>query len=362
MPRKERVLRDKNPPDFSRGGTRGYPIWYRVRMIELQKIGAEIPEVLERSLRRWKNKRLEPFEMTGNKSTKGMNGHHRFLLAYFKKFYPQASCNECAVFVAIHSDDRAVFTASEVSSALIDMDMTMKRASTTAYQAFTPANIERHRRYWTYPSPAGIVDVPRRRLIDIDECAIELQDANENYGHAVRGMRVRKIGNYGRGAIKLTLILAIEPGDPELAPGSEGSIDNPRLWYRLSPDRATGIENYVDFLNLELMDYFGPNEKRRTLLHDNLSSHKANEVVDAVFDRGHQVICRVPYRPHEAPIEYAIDQFAEEVRDRWNVIKNDRDLNDECLKILEAKSGMGGFDKLFRDCGYHFDASDYSCD
>ncbi|KAL7518086.1 hypothetical protein ACHAWF_000174 [Thalassiosira exigua] len=198
MSRKERVLRDKNPPDPSRGGTRRYPTWYRVRMIELQKIGAEIPKVLERSLRRWKNKRLEPFEMTGNKSTKGMNGHHRFLLAYFKKFYPQASCNECAVFVAIHSDDRAVFTASEISSALIDMGMTMKRVSTTAYQAFTPANIE-----------PGIADVPRRRLIDIDECAIELQDANENYGHAVRGMRVRKIGYYGRGLVYRLILYAM---------------------------------------------------------------------------------------------------------------------------------------------------------
>ncbi|KAL7546345.1 hypothetical protein ACHAWF_009691 [Thalassiosira exigua] len=235
------------------------------------------------------------------------------------------------------------------------MGMTRKKASTTAYQAFTPENIVKHHRFWTYPAPAGIRGVPRRRLIDIDECAVELQDASLNYGHAVRGLRVRKIGNYGRGQVKFTLILAIEAGDPDLLPHEEGSIENPRLWYRLSTDCATGIDNYVNFLNHYLMDDFWANEKYRTLLHDNLSSHKSEEVVDAVFERGHQVICRVPYRPHEAPIEFAIEQFASEVRDRWEVIKNDKDLNRECRNILDSKSGMKGFNQLFIDCGYNFD-------
>ncbi|KAL7554355.1 hypothetical protein ACHAWF_017797 [Thalassiosira exigua] len=235
------------------------------------------------------------------------------------------------------------------------MGMTRKKASTTAYQAFTPDNVKLHHRFRTYPAPAGICGVQRRRLIDVDECSVELKYCNLNYGHAVRGLRVRKISNYGRGKIKFILILAIEPGDSELPEGSEGSVENPRLWYRLSTDRATGIENYVDFLKYNLMDDFRNDEKSRTLLHDNLSSHKAKEVINTVFDRGHQVICRVPYRPHEGPIEWAIEQFASALRKRWKVIKDDKDLNKQAHNILQAKSGMGNFDGLFRGCGYNYD-------
>ena len=92
-------------------------------------------------------------------------------------------------------------------------------------------------------------------------------------------MRVRKIGNYGRGKAKITLILAIEPGDPDLRACKKGSVQNPRMWYRLSTDAGTSTKNYVDFLNLDLMDYFKSTEKQRTILHDNLSSHKSDEVV-----------------------------------------------------------------------------------
>ena len=91
------------------------------------------------------------------------------------------------------------------------------------------------------------------------------------------------------------------------------------------------------------------------MLHDNLSSHKADEVVDAIYGRGHQVICRVPYRPNEAPIEFAIEQFAKEVRNLWEVITDDRTLNEQCHNILDAKSGMKNFNQLFIDCGYEYD-------
>ena len=53
-------------------------------------------------------------------------------------------------------------------------------------------------------------------MIDVDECALELKGANENYGHAVKNARVRKIGHYGRGKCKITLIMAAEAGDPEI--------------------------------------------------------------------------------------------------------------------------------------------------
>lgn len=361
IPREEGVLRDgaAEAPHPSRGGSRGYPPWYRDRMIMMKKLGQYIPKCFcsDRSIRRWVKKGVIPKEMTGNKAKRGMSGHHRFLLALFKKVYPHATNNQCAVFIACHSHDNAVFTKRVISEALKDMGMTRKRASTTAYQAFTPENLELHHRFWHFSFPAGIQGVPRKDLIDVDEMAIELKDANLNYGHAVKGLRVRKIGNYGRGNVKLSLIMAIEAGDPELESHEEGSIDNPRIWGRVSTDAGTSVENYVDFLNLDLMDKFEPNERQRTIMHDNLRSHKADEVVDAIYNRGHRVICRVPYRPHEAPIEFAFDMFACGIRNRWKHIKNEKNLVDECNKLLESKDGLSGFDKLFWDCGYKYNGN-----
>lgn len=87
-------------------------------------------------------------------------------------------------------------------------------------------------------------------------------------------------------------------------------------------------------------------------MHDNLTSHKADEVVDAIYTRGHRVLCRVPYRPNEAPIEWVFDQLACEVRRRWAVIKTEEDLVKQIHNIIESRAGLGGFDDLFKDCGY----------
>ena len=54
--------------------------------------------------------------------------------------------------------------------------------------------------------------------------------------------------------------MANEAGDPGLRAEEEGSTENPRLWYRLSTDAGTSTKNYVDFLNLDLMDHFKSDE------------------------------------------------------------------------------------------------------
>mmetsp|Transcript_21310 Transcript_21310/g.46250 ORF Transcript_21310/g.46250 Transcript_21310/m.46250 type:complete len:251 (+) Transcript_21310:345-1097(+) len=201
-------------PHPRRGGSRGYPHSERIRMLDMWKKGMPVPKDMLSSIRRWA-KRPVPFEMTGGVKSSSMTGHHRFLLAIFKKIYPQASRKECAAFVAVHSVNNQVFTDMDISRALKDMNMTRKKASTTAYQAFTPKNLHLHFRFWTYSFPAGIIGVRRKDLLDVDEMALQLEDANVNYGHAVRNCRVRKIGNYGRGKKKITIIMAIEAGDPD---------------------------------------------------------------------------------------------------------------------------------------------------
>ena len=57
---------------------------------------------------------------------------------------------------------------------------------------------------------------------------------------------------------------------------------------------------------------------RRTLIHDNLTSHKAPEVYEAVRERGHRVVCRPPYRPQDGPVEYVINQVCVKLDKRWS--------------------------------------------
>jgi len=101
------------------------------------------------------------------------------------------------------------------------------------------------------------------------------------------------------------------------------------------------------------MDDFFEDEPQRTIMHDNLSSHKSPEVAEVVYKRGHYVKCQVPYRPHEAPIEWPFVQIGCEVRTRWDVIFNGSNLIDNIHDIIETRAGLRGFDDIFfRRCGY----------
>ena len=65
--------------------------------------------------------------------------------------------------------------------------------------------------------------IPRRQLIDADEFGLHLNAANRRYGSAPIGLKICKPGNYDRGTFKLTFILAVETGDPDIPDG--GDID-----------------------------------------------------------------------------------------------------------------------------------------
>ncbi len=69
------------------------------------------------------------------------------------------------------------------------------------------------------PPPLGIFQVPRRRLIDVDECGVTFERCNRMEGWAVKVLRVHKDGHYHHG-IKITVIFAIKSRDPALPPHS----------------------------------------------------------------------------------------------------------------------------------------------
>ena len=82
----------------------------------------------------------------------------------------------------------------QLSRAEKTLNLTRKKGSTTAYQAFLPINIMKRWRYWNLPYPLGIADVRRDDIIDIDEAGVFLETADRNSGKAFSGVRVSSSG------------------------------------------------------------------------------------------------------------------------------------------------------------------------
>ena len=69
---------------------------------------------------------------------------------------------------------------------------------------------------------------------------------------------------------------------------------------------------------------------------------------EAVYKCGQRAKCRVPYRLHKAPIEWAFDCIDCEVCRRWDDIFNERNFLDNIHDIIETRAGLSGFYGLFR--------------
>jgi transposase len=236
--------------------------------------------------------------------------------------------------------------------ALRKLGYTQKVTSTVAYQAFTQVNLDRRRLFWTRPWPVGIHGIPRRQLIDADEFGLHLNAANRKYGSAPIGLKIRKPGNYDHGTFKLTIILAIETGNPDIPAGDIGSISNPHVWARVTTEPGTSAEAYCIFVEHVLDTYNVAKNPalRRTLIHDNLTSHRAPEVYEAIRERGHCVVCRPPYRPQDGPVEYAINQVCLNLTKRWSEVNDLETMQTVIEEIIDNK--ITGIDETFLHCGY----------
>ena len=143
----------------SRGGSNGFPVTERQLLCNMWLLGLPVPRSRVRSIQRWLKNGVLPLRQTGNRGSSVIRGEHLFLLTVFKKIYPHASRSEGACFVASHSTDGRVLTDAEVTRAMQLLNMTRKKGSTTAYQAFTPADelgsIERPRIWYDVNTERG---------------------------------------------------------------------------------------------------------------------------------------------------------------------------------------------------------------
>jgi len=113
-----------------------------------------------------------------------------------------------------------------ISKRLEELDVMRKRVSTEGYQTQRP-DVQFHVwEFWNCPPPLGVLQVPQRKLIDFDKFGVTLEKCNRTGGWAVKVLRVRTDGHNHHRA-KITVIFAVEPGDPDLAPHIQGSFERP---------------------------------------------------------------------------------------------------------------------------------------
>ena len=234
--------------------------------------------------------------------------------------------------------------------------MTSKRASTEAFQALRPDVLFVEQCFWNHLPPLGVFGVPRYKMLDVDEFGITLERCNRKKGWALTCFRVRKDGHYKVGN-KLTVLLAIEPGDPRLAAGVRGSIENPRRWVRCIQNGGTTINVFRDFCDHICTDIeanpIPQTDDHRVFLWDNLNSHHAAYVTQTVLGRPgpcqFSIVPRPPYMPKYGPIEYKIcDLTSEMMNDKmpdWDVPRMEQAIHQSAARI-------GPFDSTFLHCGY----------
>ena len=75
-------------------------------------------------------------------------------------------------------------------------------------------------------------------LIDISETGFYLKSVFTKYRRSHTTSRVRRLDHYTRKERKVNIFIAVEPGNSNLAPEINGSIDRPRQWVHISQDNT----------------------------------------------------------------------------------------------------------------------------
>ena len=334
---RRQALRTNNTSHPSLGGSHGYPLWFRRDVLYWdQRFGLDYViacfEVSEASVRRWRARDI-PLQQTGNHDKEMLTGMDQFLLVSSLFLYPRASGDEVAIFISANGGT-AGLSRSAISSRLMELNMTRKRASLEAYAAYLPRNRQRCAIFFALPPPVGIHGVPFFRLIDFDEAKFCLEGCESKYGHALTCVRVRDTGHYKKCARGINLILAVEPGNPMLPAHIYGSIQNPRRWWLLTTDNVNQI-NFSDFVDSVCTDIEnhpvpGNFDNERYLMWDNLSAHLTgllHATVEMRPTRPQQqftIIPRPPYQPKYAPVEYVFCEIAmrlvQLVQPHWKLV------------------------------------------
>jgi hypothetical protein len=334
LPRLNGVSRaDAVVPHPSRGGSRGYEYNYRVDQLNDANQGLET-KACGRTIRRWRNQ-LIPLKITGNKNEVKIRGIDLCHLVMYRMTYPKVTSDEMRAFIFRSNYlNPVLYSRVDIVNAEAILEITRKRASTTAYQALEPYNQWRRYLFRTLPPPVGVLNVERASLLDADECGLFLTTCNRLYGKSYKSVRVRESGPYGHNE-KWTLIMIIGPNGWKHATFRQVN--------------GTNADDFLHFIQtaLQRLALLG---LRKVFLWDNLASHFTPQVIDAIYAAGHSIIARPPYYPCDGPIEYVFNEIEMSLRDRLYIIRTHEDL---VINVHAIIGDLGAnFDATFRHCGY----------
>jgi len=337
----------------SRGGTQGYGVWYCLDQIAKYANGQPI-DVCVSSIYNWV-KRLTPYRNTGGQERTHLVGRDQFLLVIFLIAHPDATLDEMATY--IFNQGGGLYSTEILSTRLKELDVTKKKASIEAYQAMRDDVQERVWAWFNTGPPTGIMGVPRRKLIDVDKFGVTMERCNCKRGWAPKFSRVRKDGHNNHG-MKITVLFAIEPGDPNLPPATRGSLQHPRRWIWCVRGPGTTAIIYHDFIDticsdIEQHGHDGTDD-HRIFIWDNLAAHNTEYVHNMVMGRpgpqNFSILARPQYHPKYGPIEYKICDLMARI-----ILKKQHDwtLNILEQEIMIVANSMGPFDSTFARIGYN---------
>lgn len=207
------------------------------------------------------------YRRTGNRRARVLCGVQLISLALWRALWPRGTHHEANIWLH-HSGGRVRFyQPSQISKAEDALGFSIKRASTTARQAMLAINRQLRYNYWYLPCPFGIADVPRSRIIDLDEAGLFLESSNRGRGKAHLIRRVREVGPYGHSE-KLNILVAILGEDP--APGQSA-----RRWVETWTEGGTTIVRFLAFI-LRILVSIGPGTPANWFCFtmDNLNTHR----------------------------------------------------------------------------------------
>ncbi len=162
---------------------------------------------------------------------------------------------------------------------------------------------------------------------------------------------------YGHGR-KITVLIAIEPGDPALALHVLGSVERPWRWIRSIWLKGTMMNVFCDFCEMicsdtEIMGWMGQTTiaflfgiicgltTRRTCMRR----------LQSVSVCGGFRLPRLQYHPKFGPIEYSICEAISRLR---LAKEADWDMDDLEQQICQIAISMWQFDAIFLHCGYQW--------
>ena len=348
--------------DPKKAGSHGYPLWFRIRVIEhVYAHGINDAHhnwmVSKKSIRRW-IRRMVPYQQYGNHERQVIVGRDQVLLSICIHIYPRAKDDEIAAF--IFANGGRIYSRRDISRRCRELKLNLKRASLEAANAYTLRNSFRTQQFWTMGPRVGVYGVPRHRLIDIDEASFCLKKIEKRYGRAYSSCRVRDTANYTRMGGRINLLLAVEPGDPNIPANQIGSIEHPRTWYKVvdgNVDQFVYAE-FIDEICSDIEQNPLPSDNERYFLWDNLALHGTAYVNYTLEMRPTRnifrfvAIPRPPYQPKFAPIEYVFCQIANELARRTNEGDTIAILQTNVTDLCTTIGSGGAMDRTFEHCGY----------